>query len=502
MALSVTPLPKAALGVKGLDQILDGGLPSHQIYLVRGESGTGKTTLGLQFLLEGVKQGERVFYVALSETADELRESARSHGWSLDDVIIHELTAGQAAQWLAAEQTIFPTADVELGEVTDSIIQAIRETRPERMVFDSMEEIRLLADAPLRYRRQILALRQVLAEMRSTVLLLDAGNDMQRGTSLDNLVHGVVTLEQTPLEYGAVRRRLQITKMRGMSYHEGHHDFRIRSGGLEVYPRLKISNAPVFANRQTIQSGVPELDTLLGGGLDPGTACLITGQTGTGKTTTALIYVYATLQRGGRAAMFLFDERLDTLYTRAASMSMDLRPLVESGRLHLRQINTGEISPGEFAQIVRQVVEEDGAQLVAMDSLNGYLNAMPQEHLLLSQMHDLLAYLSQQQVLSFLTVTQHGLLATNTADGIDLSYLADAVLLQRHFEAAGSLRMAISVVKKRYGAHEKSIREMQITSEGVRVGEPLSNFTGVLSGQPTFIGSQHELLDLKNSEDD
>jgi circadian clock protein KaiC len=492
--LAISPA-RAAFGVKGLDQVLQGGVPRHQIYLICGESGTGKTTLGLQFLLEGIKQGERVFYVALSETAQELRESARSHGWSLDGIEIHELTAGQAAQWLAAEQTIFPTADVELGEVTDAIVHAIREIRPERMVFDSMEEIRLLADAPLRYRRQILGLRQVLAEMRSTVLLLDAGDNMLRGTSLDNIVHGVITLAQNPLEYGSVRRRLQITKMRGMSYHEGYHDFQIRTGGLEVYPRVQVGDAPLSTHRQTVRSGVPELDALLGGGLDVGTACLITGQTGTGKTTTALVFTYAVLQQGGQAAMFLFDERLETLYARAASMSMDLQPHVDAGRLHLRQINTGEVSPGEFSQMVQKVVEEDGVKVLVMDSLNGYLNAMPQEHLLLNQMHDLIAYLGQRPVLSFLTVTQHGLLATNAGDTIDLSYLADTVLLQRHFEAAGALRLAISVVKKRYGPHEKTIREMRITSGGVRVGLPLSNFTGILSGQPTYVGNQGDLLD-------
>jgi circadian clock protein KaiC len=502
MAVPADAQSRAATGVEGLDAILNGGFPRHHLHLVRGESGTGKTTLGLQFLLEGVKQGERVFYVTLSESAQELRQSAHSHGWSLEGLTIHEVTAAQAAQWLAAEQTIFPMADVELGEVTDEIIQAIKQITPDRIVFDSMEEIRLLADAPARYRRQMLGLRQVLTELRATVLLLDAGNDMERGTSLDNLVHGVMILEQKPLDYGAVRRRLYIAKMRGMTFHEGYHDYRIRTGGLEVYPRVTVAEGKVPADRPIIQSGVAELDTLLGGGLEAGTACLIAGQTGTGKTTTAMIYTYSVLQRGERAAVFLFDERLDTLYIRSVGMSMDLAPHVAAGRLQMRQINTGEISPGEFGAMVRQAVEEDGIQLLVIDSLNGYLNAMPQERMLLNQMHDLLAYLAQRRVLTFLTITQHGMLGTVFSETIDFSYLADTVLLMRHFEAAGALRLAISVIKKRYGVHEKTIREMRMTSKGVRVGNPLVDFSGVLSGEPVFTGDRQELLKAHRAEED
>jgi circadian clock protein KaiC len=497
-------LPKVATGIDGLDQILAGGLPHRCLYLVKGESGTGKTTLGLRFLLEGAHLGQSTLYITLSESIRDIEAVAASHGWNLDGVHIHEMSIIHSAERMAVEQTIFHTSQVELNEVTDEIVDVVTRTRPERIVFDSLHEISLLAETPLRYRHQILGIRQVMVECGATVLFLDREATASSGSTLHSLVHGVIVLEQLPREYGDVRRRLRVSKMRGMPFQEGYHDFRINTGGLEVYPRLHSSRPLSTHPRFPIYSGVAELDALLGGSLEPDTACLLIGQTGTGKTTSAFLFALDVVRRGGKVAAFLFEERLSSLYTRLQSLGMDLRPFVESGHIHLQEINAGEISPGEFAHRVSQEVMEYGAEVVLIDSLNGYLNAMPQERQLLIQMHELLAYLGRQQVLTLLTMTQHGMLGADSRSEIDMSYMADTVLLLRHFEASGMIRQAISVVKKRHGRHEKAIREIRLTSGGVQVGQPLTAFQGILTGYPVFTGQQKSLLDLpdKGSEND
>lgn len=484
------------MGIFGLNTILNGGLPSNWIYLVEGAPGTGKTTLGLQFLLEGVKAGERVLCITLSHTKLELDEIARSHGWSLEGVPVHEFSAREALAHLASEQTTFHTADVELNETTDAILEVIDHAKPQRLVFDPIDQIRMLTDSPLRFRKQLLKLKQALEEMACTTLLLTGKPSGEGDQQLQDLVHGGLKLEQQVPDYGDVRRRLKVDKMRGMRYHGGYHSFRIVTGGLEVFPRLETytSDRDKQSSFQPVKSGVDELDTLLGGGLEEGTTCLLIGPTGTGKSSIATLYVHTAALRGERSAVFLFDERQETLHRRSQAMGVDVQPHVEAGLVSLQQVNTGELTPGEFAHTVRQAVDQDGAKVVVIDSLTGYLNAMPQETLLISQLHDLLTYLTQQGVLTFLIMTERGVLGSGELEPIDISYLADAVVLLRHFEAKGQLRRAISVVKKRYGAHESTIRELRTTASGIEVGESLMTFSGILTGTPTYEGQAEALL--------
>jgi len=476
---------RAATGVQGLDAVLNGGFPRDWIYLVQGAPGTGKTTLGLQFLLEGVRAGEKVLYVTLSHTERELREIARSHGWSLDGVPLFEVSAREAANRVPADQTVFHTDQVELGETIDSILAAVSEAQPERLVFDPVEQIRLLTASRLRYRRQLLVLKQALTDLPCTSLFL-TGPSTEGESELESMVHGIVALQRWSPSYGSVRRQLEIVKGRGMLYRGGYHSFRIRTGGMDVYPRLDTTAEGGRVGRAALRSGAEQLDVLLGGGLEEGTACLILGSTGTGKTSIATLYVHAAVERGDSAAVFLFDERPETFFRRAEGLGMDVRPFLESGRVRLQQVSTGEISPGEFADRVRRSVEIDGAKVVVIDSLTGYLNAMPHELLLVTQMHELLTYLSQRGVLTLLVMAQGGALGSEPIIPLDISYLVDDVLLLRHFEVDGTLRRAISVIKKRLGPHESSIRELRLTQTGVQVGEPLTAFRNILSGNPTL----------------
>lgn len=494
---------RAATGIAGLDTILNGGFPSHWIYLLQGAPGTGKTTLGLQFLLEGLKEGERVLYITLSHTRRELSEIAHSHGWSLDEMPVHELSAGEAVTYIASEQTVFHTADVELKETTDTILEVINRIKPERLVFDPIEQIRLLTDSPLRYRTQLLTLKQALVDMECTTLFLTGEPSGKSDQQLDSLVHGALVLEQNAPDYGDVRRRLKVDKGRGMRYHGGYHSFRIRTGGLEVYPRLETpdTNNNGRALRTVVKSGVEEFDTLLGGGLEEGTACLLIGPTGTGKSSLAALYAHAAALRGERSAVFLFDERPETFHRRSEGMGLNLQPQVEAGLIHMQQVNTGELTPGEFTHTVRQAVDEDKARVVVIDSLTGYLSAMPQQTQLIPQLHELLSYLSRQGVLTFLIMAERGVLGSGELEPVDVSYLADAVVLLRRFEAEGQLRRAISVIKKRYGAHESTIRELRTTSSGVQVGEPLTTFSGVLTGTPIYEGRAATLLTNHNEPD-
>ncbi|BCA61519.1 circadian clock protein KaiC [Sphingomonas sp. HMP9] len=482
----------AQTGIDGLDDILNGGLTPDRMYLVEGTPGTGKTTLGLGFLLTGAAVGEAGLYITLAETEVELRAVAQTHGWSLDSLSLFEMVP---ADGLGEdhEQTLLHPSEVELGETIRDVMAKVDELRPKRVVIDSLSELRLLAQSPIRYRRQILALKHFFSTRACTVLFLDdksgSGSDLQ----LHSIAHGVISLEQTLSGFGAQRRRMHVVKMRGVRYRGGYHDFEIERGGLCVYPRLIASEHVMKYSDDAVSTGSVELDALLGGGLIPGTATLLTGPAGVGKTTASVQSMIAALKRGDRAAYFLFDERLPTLLKRSASLGMDLLPFVENGQLELRAIDPAEMSPGEFSGAVRAAVEQHGAKIVVIDSLNAYLQAMPNEQFLILQMHEMLTYLGQKGIVSLLILGLHGITGDVRSD-VDLSYLSDTIVQLRYFEAHGEVRQAISVIKTRTARHERTIREFQIGSNGLLVGEPLREFQGVLTGVPTFSGEGKTLM--------
>ena len=482
----MTSAPRVETSVTGLDTILGGGLPADRLYLVEGDPGTGKTTFALQFLLAGVSRGEPALYVTLSETHDELRAVAESHGWSLDGVAIHELSS-DASLRADTQYTVFHPSEVELGDTMNTVLATLERVRPRRVVFDSLSEMRLLARDPLRYRRQILALKQFFVGHDCTVLLLDdrtaSGGDLQ----LQSLAHGVLRLETLLPEFGGARRRLRVMKLRGVAYTEGYHDYTIRTGGLEVFPRLVAAEHHVPYARETVSSGVPALDALVGGGLVRGTSTLVMGPAGSGKSLLASHFVHEAASRGERVAVFIFDEGTGTYFAGTSGVGLDMQRLVDAGRLVLQQVDPAELSPGEFVARVRESVERDNARLVVIDSLNGYLNAMPEERLLSLHLHELFSYLRQRGVLTISIMSQHGLLGAMQTP-IDVSYLADAVLLLRFFEANGAIHKAISMVKRRAGPHESTIRELRIAGAGITLGEPLTNFRGILTGVPQFGG--------------
>lgn len=488
-----------ATGNAGLDQVLRGGLPKDRLYLLEGTPGSGKTTLGLQFLFEGVRQGESVLYITLSETSEELRCVAESHGWSLDGVHLFELSAADAVLGGAQEQTILHPWESELGDTIELIQARVDELQPRRLVFDSLSEMRLLAQDPLRYRRQVLALKQFFAGRGLTVLLVDdlTASGGERDNHLHSLCHGVLTLERLTLDFGAARRRLQIQKLRGVDFIAGYHDFVLRRGGLEIYPRMIAAGRYQDFVGQPVPSNIADMDALLHGGPLRGTSTLITGPAGTGKTTLALQYVTAACARGERCAVYEFDERIGTLLKRAESMGMPLHRYIDEGLLVVHQIDPAELSPGEFAWRVRRDVDENDCRLLVMDSLNGYLAAMPQEQHLILQMHELLSYLSQSGVVTFLINPQHGLVGTMTSS-LDISYIADTVVLIRFFEAQGRLRKAISILKHRGGGHEDAIRELRIDTRGIRVGQPLVDLRGVLTGTPEYFGARQPLMEARD----
>jgi circadian clock protein KaiC len=481
----------AATGVAGLDTILRGGLPRDRLYLIDGDPGTGKTTLALQFLMEGRARHERVLYVTLSETSVELEAVASSHGWTLDGITLYELTPGDSAALPENQYTVFHPSEVELGETTKAIVDRVAELEPSRIVFDSLSEMRLLARDPLRHRRQILALKQLFAARGGTVLLLDDGTVAADESKLHSLAHGVISLEQGSPDYGPARRRLKVVKLRGVSYAGGYHDMTIETGGIVVYPRAVPATGPV-AVRETVSSGVPALDALFGGGLDRGTTTLFLGPAGVGKSAIGTQYTVAAAASGEKAAIFLFDESVATYCLRARGLGCDIDGSVASGIVSLAMIDPGSISPGAFTYFVKSAVEA-GARLIVLDSLNGYLNAMPQEHFLLLQLHELFMYLRHRGVVTLVTLAQHGLIGQMPAP-IDLSYLTDTVVLLRYFETMGEIRQAISVMKKRSGVHERTIRELRLDSQGIRVGEPLKDFHGVLTGVPVYTGESAPLL--------
>jgi circadian clock protein KaiC len=479
-------------GVPGLDELLLGGLTPNRMYLIEGHPGTGKTTLALQFLLNGRDLGESTLYVTLSETSAELDAIAESHGWSLSDVELFQL--GPADGLNGDDQyTLYHPAEVELGETVKAVLETVDRLRPTRVVFDSLSELKLLARDPLRFRRQILALKEYFAGRDCTVLLLDdlsaGGGDLQ----LQSLSHGVVLLEMLPFEYGRARRRLRVVKYRGVAAIEGFHDFVVRRGGLQVFPQLSAPRPVTPRPGKGVESGVPELDQLLGGGLTWGTTTLLIGPAGSGKSTLSAQYAVSGVTRAN-AAMFLFDERASTFLTRCDALGMNVSGGIADGSVTLQQIEPGELSPGEFSHRVRIAVEEKGARVVLIDSLNGYLNAIPQVEAPLVRMHELLSFLNERGVVTLIVVAQHGIVGSNMTTPLDVSYLADTVVLLRFFEAGGMVRRALSVMKKRSGPHESTIREIQLGPSRLFVGKALSEFQGVLTGVPQYIGQTAPLL--------
>ena len=471
-------------GIPGLDDILAGGLTRGRLYLLEGTPGTGKTTLALQFLLDGVARGEKGLYVTLSESADELHAAAASHGWSLDGLEVYELVSELGLD-PESEQSVLHPSEVELGETVREVIERVDALAPDRVVFDSLSELRLLAQNPLRYRRQILALKQLFAARRCTVFLLDDGTaDVQ----LHSIAHGVFLLEHKQRDFGAERRRLRALKMRGVKVRGGYHDFTIETGGLAVFPSSGGHRAPRrLRPGDQLDRIAEELDLLLGGGLVRGTNTLLLGPSGAGKTTTAIRCMLAALERGEKATYFLFDEGRATVLARTAILGMDLQPHLASGALTLQQVDPAELAPGEFACRVREAVERHQASVVVMDSLNAYIHAMPGEQFLVLQMHELLTYLNQMGVTTLLVLGQHGVIGDVRTD-IDLSYLSDGILLFRYFEARGEIRTALSAVKSRVNAHERTIREVRLSHQGLQVGEALTDFEGVLTGLPAYRG--------------
>jgi circadian clock protein KaiC len=484
--------PRVATGTPGLDEVLNGGLPSGHLYLLEGEPGTGKTTLAMQFLMEGVRAGERSMYVSLSETERELRAVAESHGWDLTGVDIFELPAGYTKP--DEQYTVFHASEVELADITKAILERVEETEPQRVVLDSLSEVRLLAGDALRYRRQILSLKQFFADRNCTVLLLEDRTATKRDLDVASISHGVVSLEQLTRQYGAERRRIRIAKMRGLAFRGGFHDYAILTGGLRIYPRLVAAEHRNGHKSGIAQSGIAALDTLLGGGIEFGTSTLILGPAGCGKSTIACRYVAAAAERGERGAIYTFDENPPTLLQRAAAIGANLYPHVESGRVKVQQVDPAELTPGEFIYRVRQEVEENKASIIVIDSVNGFMNAMPGEETLAMQLHELLSFLNQRGVVSLMVMAQYGILGHGMVTPADISYLADIVVLLRYFEAQGAVRQAISVVKKRSGSHERLIREFQLRPGEICVGPPLSEFHGILTGTPQYVGSLDPLM--------
>jgi circadian clock protein KaiC len=479
------PVPaRAVTGVAGLDDILHGGLVAGRLYLIDGNPGSGKTTLALQFLLEGVRQGERCMYITLSETSEELNASAISHGWSLEPLNIFQLTAAERDASGDGELTMLHPSEVELGAATQRILDAIEHYRPARMVLDSLSELRLLSQSSLRYRRQILALKQFFDGRGCTVLLLDDRTAEGPDRQLQSIAHGVISLEQQAPAYGRTLRQLQVVKFRGSDFRSGFHHMRLRTGGIQVYPRLSAVEHRSDFDSSLLASGVATLDRLLGGGIDVGTSTLLAGPSGAGKSTIALQYALAAARRGEHAAVFAFDESRSTLTTRLAGMGMAFDEGTGPGEISVDQIDPAEITPGEFAHLVRQAVERDDARVIVIDSLNGYVNAMVDGQYLAAQLHELLAYLANRGVSTFLIAGQTGLISGTMSTPGDASYLADTVVFIRFFEHGGKLRKAISVLKKRSGAHEDTIRELCFDAAGVHLSEPLTKLHGVLTGVP------------------
>ena len=486
---------KAKTGIWGLDNILSGGFSRGHLFLVEGAPGTGKTTIALQFLMEGVRAGEKCLYITLSETERELREGAASHGWTLGEgIVVFELLPPESLLDSEQQQSLLYSSDLELGETTKQIFEAVERHRPSRVILDSLSEIRLLAQSSLRYRRQILAIKHYFAQFGSTVMLLDDLTADVADKTVHSVAHGVLRLEELAPSYGAERRRARIIKYRGVKFRGGYHDATITTGGLNIFPRLVASEYRSNFTRTTMSSGLEAFDKLLGGGIEAGSSTLVLGPAGTGKSLMVIVFIVAAISRGEKAALFVFDEELGLLFARMKGLGIDLEDLQRSGKLFIDQVDAAELSPGEFAHRVRKRVDEDGIKTVVIDSLNGYQAAMPEENSLILHMHELLQYLNRRGAATFMTVAQHGLVGDMKAP-VDVTYLADTVILLRYFEALGSVRRAVSIIKKRTGAHESTIREYRISSRGLTIGGPLNGFQGILRGVPVYVGEGKPLLE-------
>ncbi|HEX8371418.1 MAG TPA: ATPase domain-containing protein [Chthoniobacterales bacterium] len=485
--------PRSSTGIAGLDEILMGGLPSHRFYLVQGDPGVGKTTLGLQFLLAGDAVGEKGLYITLSETHDELIEVANSHQWDLSPISIFELSAIEQTLAAESQNTLFHPAEVELNQIAQVLMDKVAEVNPVRVIFDSLSELRLLAQNPLRYRRQLLSLKQFFAGRKCTVVVMDDRTSESSDREVQSIAHGVIKLEHNSPKYGDARRRITVVKVRGSVFRGGYHDYVITRGGLVVFPRLSAGARQEDYRSGDSSSGIPSLDNLLCGGLDLGSSTLFMGPPGTGKSTLSAQFASAAAARGERAVIFTFDEKVETYVRRADLVGMRFSEHIAEGRIEASQINPAVLSPGEFANRIVKAVEERQAKVVVIDSLNGYLNSMPEESFLAIQMHELLSYLAQKGVVTILVLAQNGLIGAMQAP-VDITYLADSVVILRYFEAMGEVKKAISVIKKRSGQHEKTIREFGINSHGLQVGEPLASLHGVLTGVPTFLGDESGLM--------
>lgn len=469
-----------------MNSILAGGFPCDRMYLIEGDPGVGKTTLALQFLLEGLKQRESCLYITLSETRQELSAVADSHEWNLDGLHVFELSALEQQLKDVSDTTFYQPSELELNRVTKILTDTIENLKPTRVVFDSLSELRLLAETPLRHRRQLLSLKQFFVGRQCTVLLLDDRTTItNRDAQVQSIVHGVIALEKASPPYGVARRTLNVVKMRGVQFKEGFHDFVIRKGGVIVFPRLVAAEHRTSYDRSVFKIEIDGLDALLGGGLHRGTSTMLMGPPGTGKSTLTLKYGYEAAKRGEISHFFLFDETLDTFFDRGSQMGVDLRPFVKSGLIKADEIDPAEISPGELMCRISNSVDSGNARFIVIDSVNGYLNSMPDERFLSLQLHELLSYLNHKGVITLLVLAQQGFIGSMQSP-IDLTYLSDTVILLRHFEAAGHVKQAISVIKKRSGPHERTLREFSMDTGGIRVGEPLKQFHGVLSGIPTL----------------
>ena len=480
---------RVQLGCPGLDKILGGGLPAGRLYLLEGDPGAGKTTLALQFVAEGVKQGERALYITLSESRSELNFAAQAHGLSIEDVEIVELLPDEDDLRPEQQYTVFHPAEVELNDRMQRIMKEVRRVKPDRVVLDALSELRMLAKDPLRYRRQILSLKDFMHDQKCcTVLLLDDRTSRDADLQLHSIVHGVISMDKTAREFGKARRQVEILKLRGTPYSEGSHDYSIVTGGVVVFPRLVAADSRNCGAIECVSSGIPELDALTGGGLDRGTATLLIGPAGCGKTTIATHWVVSAAERGETCAVFTFEEGPQTLMSRAAGLGMDLRPHIKNGRVTLERVDPAEMSPGELVAKVQHYVENKNARIIVFDSLNGYLQSMPGEHFLAVHLHELLAYLNNRGVLTLMILAQAGTIGSQMHSAIDVSYLADNILLLRYFEAQGEVRQAISTIKRRAGAHERTIRELKLGPDRIHVGRPLNDFQGILTGTPSFLG--------------
>ena len=484
--------PRVSTGCAGLDSILNGGFPRGRLYLVEGDPGAGKTTLALQFMRDGVSKAERALYITLSESRADLAHAARSHRLSLDGIEIVELLPNENDLLPEQQYTVFHPAEVELSDRMQSIVKEIQRVRPERLVIDALSELRMLAKDPLRYRRQILSLKDFMSSQECTVVLLDDRSSRDPDLQLHSIVHGVLRLDKVPREYGKTRRQIEIVKLRGSAYREGYHDYSIVTGGVVVYPRLVAADSRSEQPLETVSSGITELDALTGGGLDRGTSTLLIGPAGCGKTSLGIQWAVTAAKRGECCAFFTFEEAPHTLMTRAAGLGIDLRAHVADGTIALERVDPAEMSPGQLVANVQRHVEQEDVRMVILDSLNGYLQSMPGEQFLAVHLHELLAYLGNRGVLTILVLAQSGTIGLPLQSSVDVSYLADNILLLRYFEDKGEVRQAISTIKKRSGNHEHTIRQLKLGPDRIQIGRPLYEFQGVLTGTPTFLGGMKE----------